>query len=93
MRYAVPANIAYVIADEQEPLQVFVTQLPDGPPLVLQGGAAVIWLVATEAGDGDVVTLVAELVGKVPEEIAAETSSCLRDLVDRGLLELELLDT
>ena len=62
-------------------------QLPDGPPLVLHDSAALIWLVAAE-GSSDVPTLVAEAVGRPVEEVAAEVDDYLRDLVDRGLLEV-----
>ena len=88
-RYGIPPRLAHVVVDDarSDPVTVFLMQLPDGPPLVLHDSAALIWLVAAEASS-DVPGLVAEAVGLPAEDVSGEVDDYLRDLVDRGLLEV-----
>ncbi len=89
MRYGIPARLAHVVVDDtqSDPATVFLMQLPDGPPLVLHDSAALIWLVAAE-GSPNISTRVAQAVGRPVEQVAAEVDGYVRDLVDRGLLEV-----
>ena len=88
--YLVPKRVACVVADTEAnlPKAVFLMQLPDGSPHVLQGSAAWIWLLATE-GEPDVAGAVARVVGLTKQEVAADVEDFLYDLVSRGLLEVE----
>ncbi|GAA2032739.1 hypothetical protein GCM10009819_15990 [Agromyces tropicus] len=65
---------------------LYAATLPDGPILVLDGIAGLIWEVACEPSDDSVVDRVAELTGAEPGDIRAEVERFLDDLVRRGLL-------
>lgn len=88
MKYRIPPRLAHVIVDTKpsDPPDVFLMDLPDGPPLVLRESAAMIWILAAEGGS-DVPGLVAQGVGRTVREIGGEVSEYLADLVARGLLE------
>lgn len=88
MRYRVPARLAYVVDDRgvESPV-VYLMQLPDGEPLVLQGSGGVIWALAADGTD-DVPAALAAAVGCPMEEIVDDVSSFLDELVIRGLLEV-----
>ena len=86
--YRIPKGVAFVVPDGEPdpPGVVFLMQVPDGRPLVLQTSAAWIWLSAVE-GEPDVADAVAHLVGRTRHEVAADVEVFLADLVGRGLLE------
>ncbi|MDU0348878.1 PqqD family peptide modification chaperone [Actinomyces sp. MRS3W] len=91
MSYAVPARLAHLRVDGAQPV-VYVAPLPDGPPVVLQGSAARIWLAATDPDTGTtaaaVAAGVAAAVGTKPEQITADVDAFLTELVNAGLLEV-----
>ena len=86
--YRIPERLAHVVPDGEPdpPDNVFLMQLPDGTPQVLQNSAAWIWLLAAE-GEPDVAAAVAPLVGRARQEVAADVEAFLADLVSRGLLD------
>jgi len=86
--YRMPPRVAYVVPDDEPdpPGTVFLMQVPDGTPRVLQNSAAWIWLVAVE-GEPDVAASVAHLAGRVKEEVAPDVEAFLEELVGMGLLE------
>lgn len=86
--YRIPKGVAYVVPDGEPdpPGIVFLMQLPDGLPQVLQSSAAWIWLLAAE-GEPDVADAVADLAGRARQEVAADVERFLAELVGRGLLE------
>jgi hypothetical protein len=86
--YRIPKGVAFVVPDGEPdpPGVVFLMQVPDGLPQVLQNSAAWIWLSAVE-GEPDVADAVAHLVGRARQEVAADVEVFLADLVGRGLLE------
>jgi len=83
--YSVPDRVAHVERDADGLPQVFLMRLPDGPPVALEGTAALIWTCAA-AGAGDVAAAVAEQVGESRETIAADVEAYLVRLVELGLL-------
>lgn len=94
--YRVPQRLAHVVSgdgpappndDPALPDVVFLMPLPDGAPQVLHGSAAWIWLLAV-AGESDVASSIAVLVGLGVDEVAAGVENFLVELVDRGLLEV-----
>lgn len=89
-RYRIPHRVAHVVPDDQPnpPTQVFLMQLPDGPPVVLNDSAAWIWLLAAE-GEEDVVNALGEMMGMLAEEIMTDVNSFLDELVTRGLLTID----
>lgn len=88
MRYSPPPRLGHVLRDgrqDEDPV-LFLMPLPDGPPLVLRGSAALIWLVAAD-GEQDVPGAVARSVGRARADIADDVEHYLDELLDRGLLE------
>lgn len=84
--YSVPERVAHVVRHEDGELQVFLMRLPDGPPVVLEGTGAMIWLHAVDGAD-DVATAVADLVGERRDVIEGDVEAYLVKLVETGLLD------
>jgi Coenzyme PQQ synthesis protein D (PqqD) len=80
-RYTCPPGVAA----ETDGDAVYAARLPDGPIMVLDGVAAVIWEEAC-ASDEDVVARVAERTGVTPAEVADSVAEFLAQLVRAGLL-------
>ncbi|WP_404381887.1 PqqD family protein [Knoellia locipacati] len=83
--YSVPDRVAHVQRDEDGLPQVFLMRLPDGPPVALEGTAALIWMFAVDGVD-DVAAAVAGCVGEKREVIAEDVEAYLVKLVETGLL-------
>lgn len=67
---------------------VYLGPMPDGPVVVLQGVAAVIYRAAVSDTGTDLVELVAAGLGVGPTEVdGEEVEQFLSDLHERGLLE------
>lgn len=64
---------------------VYVALLPSGPVSVLPDQSAVIWLAAVEGG-GEVVDVVAEMLGHEPDDVRVDVESFVAELVERGLI-------
>ncbi|SFR90868.1 Coenzyme PQQ synthesis protein D (PqqD) [Microbacterium sp. cf046] len=65
---------------------VYAAPLPDGPIMVLQGVAALIWTVSAGLERGDVAGVVAERTGADVASIRADIDAFLREMLERGLL-------
>ncbi len=86
MRYRVPPRLAYVVDDQvAESPVVYLMQLPDGAPLVLQGSGGLIWTLAAD-GENDVPAAVAGFVGRPVDMITQDVAGFLGELVSCGLL-------
>jgi Coenzyme PQQ synthesis protein D (PqqD) len=85
MRYRVPDHVAYIDGTGLEQGEVlYLTLLPHGQSVSLEGIGRLIW---TVAADGcDVVAEIAELVGQPQDAIATDVTRFLGDMLDRGLL-------
>lgn len=88
MSYSRPPRLAYVGSDsiDSDEQSVYLMPLPDGPPVILQGSAAVIWLAAAR-GAPDVHDAVADQLGLEAAEIAGDVGAYLEVLLDQSLLE------
>jgi hypothetical protein len=89
MSYRRPERVAWVLGDDGS--LVYLSVMPSGTPLVLQGSAAVIWQAALQVtgddeGEAAVVAAVADIYDVAPSEIEADVRTFLRDLLGRGLL-------
>ncbi|WP_438853476.1 PqqD family peptide modification chaperone [Agromyces sp. M3QZ16-3] len=82
MRYVLAADVGLEASDGA----IYVAPLPDGPILVLEGVAALIFTEATRGGHDDLVDRVVRQVDGPSEEIASHVGAFLDDLVARGLL-------
>lgn len=95
MRYAAPAHLAWVAVDAVgrpvsednlgDATAVYVMQMPHGAPLLLPGSAALIWLLAVDAG-GDIAGVVARHASVDPDIVRPDVTSYLVELLGRGLL-------
>ncbi len=66
---------------------VYAAALPDGPPLVLDGSGAQVWLELVEGGSiGEVVERVAARAGESPELVAPGVTAFVEGLVAAGVL-------
>ena len=88
--YGVADGVAWVSRedlDQGEQPAAYVTRLPNGPPLVLEGPACVVWLAVVEGGTTEaVVTRTAELAGVDPAVVRDDVTRLLSDLVAGGLV-------
>lgn len=67
---------------------VYPAPLPDGPPLVLQGPAVVVWHAVVAGGTlEEVVARVASASGQSPEAVADGVGAFVDGLVAAGVLE------
>ena len=83
--YSVPPRVAHVVRGVGTELQVFLMRLPDGPPVVLDGAGALIWI-CTLDGAEDVASEVAHVVGEERDSIAEDVEAYLLRLVEIGWL-------
>ena len=72
------------IVEHEEVL--YVATLPDGPIIVLDGIAGLIWDEACAGDRRTIVDRVAALTDAAPEAIRADVEAFVADLVARGLL-------
>ena len=66
--------------------RIYVSSLPDGPLLCLEGTAALIWTEALGVGEPSVAARVADVVGVSGDEVERDVAQFLDDLVQRGML-------
>ena len=66
---------------------LYVATLPDGPIVVLDGIAGLIWDEACAGDRETIVDRVAALTDAAPDAIRVEVEAFVADLVARGLLE------
>ena len=65
---------------------VYAAPLPDGPILVLEGVAALIWLEATAEPRGSVADVVATATGQDAASIRSYVEGFIDEMISRGLL-------
>ena len=65
---------------------VYAAQLPDGPIVVLDGVAGVIWSAACAGGRATTAERVAERTDALPDDIRDDVDAFVAHLVSRGLL-------
>ena len=80
--YRRPPDLAVV----EDPAAVYAARLPDGPIVVLDGVAGLIWAAACEGPAATIVDRVAAVTDASPDAIRADVDAFVVDLVRRGLL-------
>lgn len=65
---------------------VYAAPVPGGPIMVLDGGAAAIWVAACAGERGSVAERVVELTGAPLDAVRPEVERFVDELVRRGLL-------
>lgn len=92
--YRRPRDVGVVDGDSVAggaPGTVYLAHLPNGPLIVLEGSAALIWrtsLATANHSGRSVAVRVAEAMGSDPAAIQADVEAFLRELVTKGLLEM-----
>lgn len=81
------ADVAVVASDADDLLRTYVARVPDGPLLVLEGPAHVIWEEALSGDEVDLVDRVAARLEVATEDVADAVETYLAELQSRGLLE------
>jgi hypothetical protein len=86
-RISLSQRAAWLDLTDRDPGALYATALPDGPPVVLRGPAAVIFRAAVGGGTADeVAARVAVEAGQSPEVILADVLGFLDELIDLGIL-------
>jgi hypothetical protein len=83
--YRAGRDVGVTVIDDD--LTVYLAPLPDGPVMVLDGVAALIWVEATTAPAAGWRRRVAEAFGEPEERIAGDVAAFVTDLCGRGLIE------
>ncbi|MEV1128793.1 PqqD family protein [Agromyces sp. NPDC049794] len=80
--YRRPADLAII----EDAATVYAARLPNGPIVVLDGVAGLIWAAACEGPAATIVDRVAAATDASADEIRADVDAFVADLVARGLL-------
>jgi hypothetical protein len=93
-RYAQPDDLAVVEGEpaDGDPFRVYLTPLPYGPLVVLEGNSAAIWQEAQDDESGGLVERLAAESGLRAEEIRDDVEKFLDQLVEAGLLRRDPAD-
>ena len=82
-RYRVADDVAWVSQDDldaaEEPT-AYVTRLPGGPPILLEGSGCVVWLALAEGGTMEEITAAA---AEMSESTVEAISDDVAELVDQ----------
>jgi hypothetical protein len=84
--FGLPRRVAFVVRDDSDAPEVFLMQVPDGPPVVLRDTSALIWILAAD-GEDDVVGAVSRTVGVGRDRLEDHVVDHLQELVVRGFLD------
>lgn len=92
--YAIAADVAWVsdeFLDDGTVPTAYITTLPDGPAVVLQGPACLVWLALAESSSGtldDITALVADVAETDAGDITADVEQLLQGLVAQRVATL-----
>ena len=88
-RYRIADDVAWVSHEQLDADGVpsaYVTRLPQGPPITLEGTACVVWLALADGGSHEEVTAAAaQMWGVEPADISADVLTLVEELVGLGL--------
>lgn len=87
--YGVPDDIAWLSPGSAATPSTYLARLPDGPIVVLQHPAGLIWSAALERTADEVVKVVRATVEDPPDALDAIVLDFLDRLVDQGWLVLD----
>jgi hypothetical protein len=89
-RYRVADDVAWVSHEDLDSDGIpsaYVTRLPQGPPITLEGSACVVWLAIAEGGDPDEITRsAAQMWDADPDQIRGDVVDLIAELVAVGLV-------
>ena len=76
--------------DDGDTPMAYMTRLPKGPPILLEGSGCVVWLALAEGGTLEEITVrAAGIAGAEPDEISQDVADLLDQLVVIGLAQEE----
>ena len=72
--------------DDGETPMAYLTRLPKGPPILLEGSGCVVWLALAEGGTLEEITArAAAIAGAEPDEISRDVADLVDQLVVIGV--------
>ncbi|MFM6849754.1 MAG: PqqD family peptide modification chaperone [Terrabacter sp.] len=93
MRYRIADDVAWVSEEDldggEEPT-AYLTRLPKGPPILLEGSGCVVWLALDEGGTlEEVIAAAAAMTGAEPDSISDDVATLVDQLVVIGVVTEE----
>jgi hypothetical protein len=90
MRYRIADDVAWVSEEDldggDEPT-AYLTRLPKGPPILLEGSGCVVWLALDEGGTlQEVIATVAAMTGAEADTISDDVATLVDQLVVIGVV-------
>ena len=91
--YRIADDVAWVSEEDldggEEPT-AYLTRLPKGPPILLEGSGCVVWLALDEGGTmEEIVAAAAAMTGAEPDDISADVATLVDQLVVIGVVTEE----
>lgn len=93
MRYRIADDVAWVSEEDldggEEPT-AYLTRVPKGPPILLEGSGCVVWLALDEGGTlEEVIATAAAMTGAEPDSISDDVATLVDQLVVIGVVTEE----
>lgn len=93
MRYRIADDVAWVSEEDldggEEPT-AYLTRLPKGPPILLEGSGCVVWLALEEGGTlEEVIAAAASMTGAEADSISDDVATLVDQLVVIGVVTEE----
>ncbi|KRE97302.1 hypothetical protein ASG76_00805 [Nocardioides sp. Soil774] len=90
MRYRIADDVAWVSEEDldggEEPT-AYLTRVPKGPPILLEGSGCVVWLALDEGGTlEEVIATAAAMTGAEPDSISDDVATLVDQLVVIGVV-------
>ena len=90
LHYRIADDIAWVSEEDLDGGEVptaYLTRLPKGPPILLEGSGCVVWLAIAEGGTlAEITAAAAAMTDAAPEEISADVATLVDQLVVIGVV-------
>ncbi len=84
-RYRIADDVAWVSQedlDDGSSPTAYLTRVPGGPPVLLEGSGCVVWLALADGGTlADVIAAAAEMTGSTEAEVTEDVETLIDQLV------------
>jgi hypothetical protein len=92
-RYTIADDVAWVSEQDLDPgdePMAYVTKVPGGPPILLEGSGCLVWLAVADGGTLEEITVAAAgMTDAEPEEIRDDVATLVDQLVIIGFVHEE----